>query len=345
MIEAPWFEDFNVGDDFSDVPSVTLTDGYAALHQSMFGDRSRLPLDRSLCEKVTGQNSQLVNPSLLCNMAIGQSTVPSQRVMGNLFYRGLVIQKPVFIGDTLTTSTRVVAMKQNKIREGRAASGMVVLEIDVRNQRDDTVMHFWRCPMIPCRAANADTGCNDSFDEFPGEISPTDLALVIPDWNYAAFSAAVTSKHFSDYAIGDQFEIEARDTVTSAPELVRFTLNLAMTHTDASRSVYGKRLVYGGHTISIAAAQVSRAIPNLLTTLAWYHCDHVSPVFEGDILRSTVRVNDTVACGDLSENSSIKGAGILRMHVEVFADRGDQAPEPGNDIKVLDWELAGLLAE
>jgi 2-methylfumaryl-CoA hydratase len=336
MINAPWFEDFTVGDDFSDVPSVTLTDGYAALHQSMFADRSRLSLDRMLCEKVTGQNAQLVNSSLLCNMAIGQSTVPSQRVMGNLFYRGLVIQRPVFIGDTLTTRTRVVAMKQNRIRPGRAASGMVVLEIDVRNQRDETVMHFWRCPMIPCKSAEADTGCNDDFDQFPIEISPGDLASAVPDWNYAAFSNAVSGKNFSDYAIADEFEVDARDTVTSAPELVRFTLNLAMTHTDASRSVYGKRLVYGGHTISIAAAQVVRAVPNLLATLAWYHCDHVAPVFEGDILRSVVRVIDTI--------ESDKAAGVLRMHVEVFADRGDQAPEPGSDIKVLDWQLAGLLA-
>ena len=33
-------------------------------------------------------------------------------------------------------------------------------------------------------------------------------------------------------------KVEARDTVTSAPEIVRMTLNLAMTHTDAGRGVY-----------------------------------------------------------------------------------------------------------
>ena len=72
--------------------------------------------------------------------------------------------------------------------------------------------------------------------------------------------------------------------MTLAPELVRMTLNMAMTHTDATRSVYGKRLVYGGHTISIAGSQLARAVPNLVTILAWEKCDHVGPVFEEDIL-------------------------------------------------------------
>ena len=44
-LEPPWFEDFSIGDDLSAVPSVTVTDGYAAIHQMVFGDRSRLPLD------------------------------------------------------------------------------------------------------------------------------------------------------------------------------------------------------------------------------------------------------------------------------------------------------------
>ncbi|MBD3646422.1 MAG: acyl dehydratase, partial [Pseudomonadales bacterium] len=111
---APWFEDFETGDDFSDVPSVTLSDGYAAIHQAMFGDRLRLPLDRELCEKVTGSSMPLVNPSLVCNLAIGQSTFPSQRVMGTLFYRGLILHLPFSLGDTLTTTTKVVALRQNR---------------------------------------------------------------------------------------------------------------------------------------------------------------------------------------------------------------------------------------
>ena len=31
---VPWFEDFNVGDDYSDVPAVTITEGHAAIHHT-----------------------------------------------------------------------------------------------------------------------------------------------------------------------------------------------------------------------------------------------------------------------------------------------------------------------
>ena len=127
---APWFEDFYVGADFSDVPTVTITEGYAAIYQAIFADRSRLPLSYPLSEQVTGRPA-LVNATLVGNIAIGQSTVPSQRVMGNLFYRGLVFAQPVYVGDTLTTRTKVVALRQNKIHEGRPASGMAVLEVRV----------------------------------------------------------------------------------------------------------------------------------------------------------------------------------------------------------------------
>ena len=68
MTVVPWFEDFSVGDDLSSVPSVTVTEGYAAAHQMVFADRSRLALDWPLAKQVTGSDTALVNPSLVCNM-------------------------------------------------------------------------------------------------------------------------------------------------------------------------------------------------------------------------------------------------------------------------------------
>lgn len=329
----PWFEDFSVGDDFSNVPAVTITEGFTALHQAIFGDRLRLPLDHVLNQSVTGSNRALVNPSLVCNLAIGQSTIPSQRVMGNLFYRGLLLRQPVFVGDTLKTTTKVVALRQNKIKEGRPASGMVALEIHTINQHGETVLLFWRCPMIPCRDPSANTGHADDFDVMPSEISQQDLLAAIPKWDFVPLSSASNAP--LQLNIGERVEVEAKDTVCLAPELVRLTQNLAMTHTDAERSVYGRRLVYGGHTISMAASLLSRAIPGLVTLLGWYHCDHTAPVFEQDILRITFAV---------LEQTQIEGALMLKLHVEVFATRGENAPADGTNIKVLDWTLSALAA-
>jgi len=329
---VPFFEDFKVGDDLSDVPSVTITTGHTAIHQAIFGDRLKMALDFSLSKAVTGNEQPMVNTSLVCNMAIGLSTIPSQRVMGNLFYRGLVMRLPVHVGDTLTTTTRVVGLRQNKLKPGRAASGMVALEILVKNQRQETVMHFWRCPMIPCRDEAADTGQADDFSFMPEEIAPADLINVVPKWDYARYRAMTSGQYFKDLTEGDSIEIEAKDTVTLAPELVRMTLNMAMTHTDAGQSVYGKRLVYGGHTIAMAAAQLLRVMPNLLSVLAWYKCDHLAPVFEQDVLQSKVTVERLIP---------IAGAGIVNLHIQTFAIRPDA--ESGRE-QVLDWKLAALSA-
>ncbi len=335
MTIAPFFEDFSVGDDFSDVPSITITHGHSAIHQALFADRSPLFLSAVLGEKATGSDRMLVNPSLVANIAIGQSTIPSQRVMGNLFYRGLHFKRPVFVGDTLTTMTKVVALRQNRVKEGRAATGMVALEMHVVNQAQETVLLFWRCPMIPCRDPLANTGLADNFDLMPEDIDDAQLLSAIPQWDFQEIRKSLGGRHFADYKAGERIDVEARDTITLAPELVRMTLNLAMTHTDATRSTYGKRLVYGGHTISMAAAQITRALPNLLSILAWYRCDHTAPVFELDILRTRVNIETLVPSLD---------CGIVKLHVEVFVDRGPEAPEGGTDIKVLDWQLAALLA-
>ena len=79
----------HVGQSFDGAPSMTLTDGVAAVHQSILGDRMRLPLDQTLTHAVTGTPGALAHPGLVCDVAIGQSTLATQRVKANLFYRGL----------------------------------------------------------------------------------------------------------------------------------------------------------------------------------------------------------------------------------------------------------------
>lgn len=336
-VASPWFEDLSVGQVFDDAPSVTLGDGLAAFHEAVSGDRLRLPLDAQLTRAVTGRDAPLANPSLVCNVAIGQTTGPSQRVLGNLFYRGLVLQQPVFLGDTLRTTTRIAALRQNRPKPGRPATGMAVFEIHVENQRDETVLHFWRCPMLPCRDPQAETGHADSFDAIPAELDLERVRACVPgDWDLAAFRRACAGAHFADVEPGVTYVIEGRDTVTAAPELARQTLNLAFAHSDAAASVYERRLVYGGHTISLAAAHATRALPNLVTLLAWRSCDHTAPVFEGDVLRTEVAVE--------AAHPLAGGGGLLDLRALVFAERGAQAPEHGRDVSVLDWRVIALMA-
>jgi 2-methylfumaryl-CoA hydratase len=333
-VGGPWFEDFKHGQVFDDAPAVTLTDGMATLHQSLSGDRLRLPLDHELSRWVTGRSRPLAHPTLVCHVAIGQTTGASQRVKGNLFYRGLQMLRPVHIGDTLATRSEVVGLRQNRPRPGRPATGLVALRVQVENQRNKPVLDFWRCPMIPLRDPDGETGHADSFDDIPADIDLHRLTAKVPwGWRLSAFKDRVgrDGVHFADVVAGTTFAIEGRDTVTNATELARATLNLASAHTDPAAGPGGRRLVYGGQTISLAGAAATRALPNLVTILGWRSCDHTGPVFEGDVLRTEITIDAT---------HPFAQGGMVDLHALVWADRRDG----GEEEPVLDWRFIALMA-
>ena len=108
------------------------------------------------------------------------------------------------------------------------------------------------------------------------------------------------------------------DVVSSAPELARLTLNVAMAHHDA-QAAGGRRLVYGGHTIGLALAQAARSLPSLVTVAAWHGCDHLAPVHEGDTLRSTISVEQV---------DPLPGGGGL-VHLRSLVTAEAPGPDPG----------------
>jgi acyl dehydratase len=328
LVGGPWFEELELGQVFDDAPGLTVTAGHAALHQALVGDRLRLALDDALCRNVTGRGGPLVHPNLVCDVAIGQSTGPSQRVRGNLFYRGLVLARPVFVGETLRTRTEIVGLKQNRRRPDGPATGLVAMRIRTTDERGEAVLDFWRCPMIPLRDPDAETGHADDFSQIPQELDQAKVRAALPsDWRLDRLRAATPGPYHDELEPGQTFVVEAGETVTGAPELARLTLNVATAHTDATGSSHGRHLVYGGHTISVAAAHATRAIPAIATIVAWKSCEHVGPVFEGDVLRTELCVQGT------SEH------GVVELRARVSSVGPDASPTP-----VLDWSFVAVVA-
>jgi acyl dehydratase len=328
LVGGPWFEELERGQVFEDAPGLTVTAGHAAVHQALVGDRLRLALDAALCREITGRSEALVHPNLVCDIAIGQSTGPSQRVRGNLFYRGLVLARPVFVGETLRTRTEIVGLKQNRRRPDAPATGLVAMRIVTTDEHGDPVLDFWRCPMIPLRDPEAETGHADDFAQIPQEVDREKVRAALPSgWRLDRLRAATPGPYHDELEPGQTFVVEAGETITGAPELARLTLNVATAHTDATASAHGRRLVYGGHTISVAAAHATRAIPAIATIVAWKSCEHTGPVFEGDVLRTELSVQDT------SER------GVVGLRARVSSVRPEASPAP-----VLDWSFAAVVA-
>ena len=109
-VGGPWFEDFELGQVFDDAPALTLTAGTPPSIRRSSGDRLRLPLDARAVPR--GDRARRARWPIRTSSATSPSgSRPGRRsgCVGNLFYRGLVLLRPVFIGDTLRTRTEVVA--------------------------------------------------------------------------------------------------------------------------------------------------------------------------------------------------------------------------------------------
>jgi citrate lyase beta subunit/acyl dehydratase len=323
----PYYEDLVVGEVFP-APGLTLTAGHGVLHQAIVGDRLRLSLDEPLCREVTGAQAMLAHPMLVCDVAIGQSTGPSGRVLGNLFYRGLAA-RPVHLGVTLRTTTTVVA-KRRAGSSGRQPRGMVLLHVTAVDAQGQVVLDYYRCPLLPARGDDPDE-VGDDVRAVAERVAERDVHGLIPaGWRLEGLRREPLGVLFEGLRVGVSWSLEAGETVTSAPELARLSLNVAMTHTDATVGAHGQRLVYGGHVIGNAASHLTRALPDLATILAWRSCDHLGPTFEGDLLRSEITVDELEPLGD---------GGLVYARILVSA----QAEEDDDPRPVLDWRLIALM--
>lgn len=324
-VGGPYFDELERGRVFDRAPSVTLTDGLAAAHQAILGDRLRLPLDARLSGHVTG--GRLAHPGLVTDLAIGQSTVVTHRVRANLFYRGLRFHHHPRIGDTLSTRTEVVGLRRNGSRPGRPDTGLAALRVTTTDQNGRTVLDFHRCAMLPL-SPGAGPDAADHADDLSRIGTDTGAGWSTPPgWDVPAYRTLVAGHGEPVPAPGTVLRSSA-DVVSGAPELARLTLNVAQVHHD-QRLSGGRRLVYGGHTIGLALAQATRALPDMLTVLGWESCEHTGPVHEGETLTSDLEVGAATPLAG--------GGTALALRSVVRAHRED------GDADVLDWAFTVLM--
>lgn len=315
--EGLFYDDMHVGLRFSSPPGVLVDAGVAALYTAISGDGLALTLDQDLCAAVTGKNALLVNPALVLHTSIGASTVATRNVIGNLFYRNVVLADQVHQGTTLRTVTGVRAMADTSLKPGRPPRGKVLLTIETTTAAGEMVVDYERCPLLPCRGDEA-PGHADEIGPSAPELDLSNFTSAIP----AAWDLGPLGDH-DQWEVGENRVDHQRDMVDMATALVRITHNQAAVHRDIDASSYDGRLVYGGHTVALAQASLNRVMSGLATVVGWHSCNHTAPVFEEDIL----------SCSHTMVDQTRAESGWCRaVHIEVHAHRPDAEP-----VKVLDW--------
>jgi acyl dehydratase len=302
----------------------------AAVHQSIVGGRFRISSDQTLSASVSGGDSSIVSPSLVWDVAIGQSTQITESAIANLQYRDLTFHHFPQIGDTLSTATTVTGIKSVSQKNNRPPRGIVEMQIKTVDQNRRTILDFSRRAMLPAdplpKKIDLGTFCNSK-----AKLSLSQYRDITVDWKLGAYRDRTSGSNFLDIEIGRKYQIIGGDVVSSAPELARLTMNLASIHHDSTNVPSGKRLVYGGHTIGLATAQATRAFPSLVTILGWHSCDHLAPVFEGDTLHSTISVENV--------ESRNPDGGFVHLNTVMTATSHGGEPR-----EVLAWRFVGLFA-
>ncbi|HKY94628.1 MAG TPA: hypothetical protein VJL84_04950, partial [Kiloniellales bacterium] len=256
----------------------------------------------------------------------------SLNAIANLGYAELRFGPPVYPGDTLATESEVIGLKQASSGD----SGIVWVRSTCRNQRREVVLLWVRWVLVRKRDSAAPAP-DAVVPALAARVAPESLAL--PDLSFAAYDFALAgSPHrWGDYRVGETIDHLDGMTLEEAEHQLatRLYQNTARVHFDLAQqrtSRFGKRLVYGGHVISLARALSCNGLGNAQRILAINAGTHANPCFAGDTLYAWSEVLETAPLVGRSD------AGLLRLRTLALKDRPGSAfpngdPRPGPDGK------------
>ncbi len=141
-----YFEEFEVGDVYRHWPGRTINETDDTWFSLMTMNQNPLHIDEHYASQ-TQHGRRLVNGILVFAIAVGMS-VPdvSGRAIANLEYESVKHVGPVFHGDTIYASTRVLEKRASETKPDR---GIVTVETTARNQRDEVVLTLRRRVLVP----------------------------------------------------------------------------------------------------------------------------------------------------------------------------------------------------
>jgi len=278
-----FFEDFKVGQVLRHATPRTVSEGDTALYQALFGSRFSLQSSAEIARKA-GYATAPVDDLLAFHIVFGK-TVPdiSLNAVANLGYADCKFLKPVFPGDTLATESKVIGLKENSNGE----TGTVYVRSTGRNQRGETVIDYVRWVMVrkrdkAARAPEADV------PHLPEIVEPSHLSAPAKTSFKGFDTVASGSPHlWDDYEVGEKIDHVDGVTIEEAEHMMatRLYQNTAKVHFNQfteGKGRFGRRLIYGGHVISLARSLSFNGFGNALTIAAINAGRHVAPCFAGD---------------------------------------------------------------
>ena len=280
-----FFEDFKIDQLLVHGTPRTITDGDAAFYIALTGSRYPLHCSAPTAHRL-GLRQQTVDDLLAFHIGFGKTVADiSFNAVANLGYADMRFLQPVYPGDTLRSESRVIGLKENS----NGKNGNVFVRSTTYNQHGDQVLTWARWVMVNKRDPSAPTP-ETLIPTLPDFVAVEDLP--VPEGlNASQYDTSVTgSPHlWDDYRPGERIDHINGMTVDESDHTLATKLyqNNARVHFEAhmmTNSRFGKRLMYGGHVISICRALSYNGLANAICIAAINAGAHCNPTFAGDTL-------------------------------------------------------------
>ena len=343
-----FFEDFVLNEVIQHATPRTITAGDCSLYIALYGSRNPLHCSEPFAQSL-GYKTTPVDDLLAFHIAFGK-TVPdiSVNAVANLGYADVRFLQPVFVGDTLSTSSQVIGLRQNS----NGKNGVVYVRSTAINQRGESVLSWVRWVMVHKSDLNRPAPMT-SVPTLPSFVASENLSIpsTFTAKNFdakALFTKNTSGQYFwEDYQAGERINHVAGMTINPADHTMatRLYQNNARLHFDdhmMHTSSFGQRLVYGGVVISMCRALSFEGLENAVSILAINAGTHTNPSFAGDTIYTVTEVLEAWPLPNRSDIGALRlrMVGIKNMlPTEIGEFKTDQGYHP-NVVLDLDYTVA-----
>ncbi|GIT91290.1 mesaconyl-CoA hydratase [Jannaschia pagri] len=308
-----FFEDYSLGQTIRHAVPRTIAEGERAMYHALYPQRFALYSSDAFAIDC-GLDGAPLDDMAVFHTVFGK-TVPdvSLNAVANLGYAEGRFLKPVYAGDTLRSESEVIGLKQNS----NGKSGVVWVRTTGYDQNDTPVLSYVRWVMVRKRDTEAPAP-ETTIPDLAKTVAAEDL--VIPEGlTFEGYDAELAGEphRAADYEVGEVIDHVDGTTIEEAEHMLatRLWQNTAKVHFDATFREDGKRLIYGGHVISLARALSFNGLANAQMIVAINAGAHANPCFAGDTVRAWSEVLDKAEVAP----------GIAAVRLRLVATRGAQA--------------------
>ena len=338
--KSRYFEDYKLNQTINHSVPRTITEGDVSLYLATTGSRFALNYSKIFANQL-GFERQPLDDILVFHMVFGR-TVPdlSLNAIANLGYAGVNFCRPVYVGDTIKASSKIIGLKENSNEK----TGTVYVESLGKNQKNEVVLKYYRWLMMRKKKNGMIEGFNNVLPELPEKVETKDFEIPLKI-NYENWDNEITGSNFfyDDYLVDEKIDHLDGQTIEEAEHQLatRLYQNNARVHFNhhiEKDGRFGKRIIYGGYIISLARAISCNGLANAFKIAAIHYGKHSAPTFSGDTIYARSQI--------LNKEKINDNLGVLK--IRTIASKNDSSmifPEKNNlsENIVLDLIYSALI--